>query len=296
MTSFELHLCDCIEGMSQLPRESVDLVVTSPPYNLGIAYAKYKDNAAREKYLEWSRLWAGEVRRILKPNGSLFLNVGASPANPMLPHELVIDLRDLFILQNTIHWIKSITVNPKLGGEISAGHFKPINSPRYLTDCHEYIFHLTKDGDVKIDRLAVGVEYADKSNISRWGHTDGKDRRCRGNNWFIPYETIMSRDKDRPHPATFPVALAEWCIKLHGAKSGLVMVEPFLGIGNAALAALKCEVSRFIGFEIDEVYLAEAQERIRNKNPETSPELPYVPPQKVTRRKKEQPETEELLF
>ena len=44
----------------------------------------------------------------------------------------------------------------------------------------------------------------DKSNIARWGHTGGRDRRCRGNTWFVPYETIQRRAKERPHPATFP--------------------------------------------------------------------------------------------
>ena len=262
MTRFELHHGDCLEGMRELPDESVDIVVTSPPYNLGIAYSKYKDDTAREEYLNWSHLWASEIQRVLKPNGSFFLNVGAAPANPMLPHELVIRLRDLFILQNTIHWIKSITVNPKTGAEVSAGHFKPINSPRFITDCHEYIFHLTKTGNVPVDRLAIGVEYVHKSNIARWGHTDGQDKRCRGNNWFIPYQTISNRDKERPHPATFPVALAEWCIKLHGCTPELVMLDPFLGIGHAAVAAKQCGVLKFIGFEIDEAYFKVAQEQV----------------------------------
>jgi site-specific DNA-methyltransferase (adenine-specific) len=264
-TQFDLRHGDCVARMRALPDESVDLVVTSPPYNLGIAYSKYRDNEAREAYLDWSLAWATEVRRVLKPDGSFFLNVGASPKNPMLPHEIVLRFREIFILQNTIHWIKSISVETRDGGEISAGHFKPINSPRYLTDCHEYIFHLTKNGDVKIDRLAVGVEYADKSNIARWAHTrgdGGRDRRCRGNNWFIPYETILSRENDRPHPATFPIALATWCIRLHGQRDGLAMLEPFLGIGNAALAARECGVEKFTGFEIDEKYLATARERI----------------------------------
>jgi len=90
---------------------------------------------------------------------------------------------------------------------------------------------------VPLDRLAVGVEYSDKSNIARWGHTGGHDKRCRGNNWFIAYETIQSRDKERPHPATFPVALAAQCVRLHGVRDDLVMMDPFLGIGNSAMAA-----------------------------------------------------------
>lgn len=262
-TRFDLHHGDCVAGMKTLPDESIDLVVTSPPYNLGIGYEQYRDRLSPEAYLAWSLEWAGEVRRLLKPGGSFFLNVGAAPANPWMPHELALALRPLFVLQNTIHWIKSITVEPRNSDPVSVGHFKPINSKRYLTDCHEYLFHFTKSGDVPLDRLAVGVPYADKSNIARWGHTDGRDKRCRGNNWFVPYETIMSRDKERPHPATFPVDLAKKCVALHGGDpSTLHMLEPFLGIGNAAVAAGECGVARFTGFEIDDTYLAEARRRV----------------------------------
>ncbi|HEX4629769.1 MAG TPA: site-specific DNA-methyltransferase [Chthoniobacterales bacterium] len=248
--------------MRELADQSIDLVVTSPPYNLGIAYSQYKDRQNRGAYLDWCHEWATELRRTLKIGGSLFLNLGASPSNPLLPHELALRLRDLFVLQNTIHWIKAISIEDETGLTISRGHFKPISSPRYLNDCHEYIFHLTPEGRTPIDRLALGVPYADKSNIARWSHTEGKDRRCRGNTWFVPYETIQRRDKERPHPATFPVQLAEWCIKLHGISRVETMLDPFLGIGNSAIAAKRCGVKNLIGFEIDEEYLAEARRRL----------------------------------
>jgi len=276
--------------MSRLANDSIDLVVTSPPYNLGISYSQYSDRQDRRSYLDWCREWGEQTRRVLKSNGSFFLNIGAAPSNPMLPHEIVMTLRNLFVLQNTIHWIKSIAIeetgrragaadphlNPLPGqGEAAAkrqvrveggvktfGHFKPINSKRFLNDCHEYVFHFTKSGGVELDRLALGVPYQDKSNIARWSHTRGKDLRCRGNTWFVPYETIQSREKERPHPATFPVQLAEWCIKLHGVSRVLTMLDPFLGIGNSAIAALRCRVKEFIGFEIDEAYLTEAKRRI----------------------------------
>jgi len=180
----------------------------------------------------------------------------------MLPHEIVVQFRNLFVLQNTIHWIKSITIKDRDGDVRSYGHFKPINSKRFLNDCHEYIFHFTKTGHVEIDRLALGVPYQDKSNIARWSHTRGSDLRCRGDTWFIPYETIQSRARERPHPATFPVQLAEWCIKLHGLSCVHTMLDPFLGIGNSAIAAQRCGVKKFIGFEIDERYLAEAKRRV----------------------------------
>jgi site-specific DNA-methyltransferase (adenine-specific) len=262
MTQFDLHLGDCLAGMTRLETASIDLVVTSPPYNLGIRYGKFADTADRASYLDWCEQWATEVRRLLRLDGSLFLNIGAVPSNPMLPHELILRLRKLFVLQNTIHWIKAITISDEKGEEISRGHFKPINSTRFLNDCHEYVFHLTLGGKTSLDRLALGVPYADKSNIARWNHTGGCDRRCRGNTWFIPYETIQRRAKERPHPATFPVRLATNCILLHGLRRTQRMLDPFLGIGNSAVAAKECGLTSFIGFEIDETYLGEARRRL----------------------------------
>jgi site-specific DNA-methyltransferase (adenine-specific) len=278
MTRFDLRREDCIEGMSRLSDEFVDLVVTSPPYNLGVRYRKYSDRQDRQSYLQWCCEWVAQICRVLKSNGSFFLNIGAAPSNPMLPHEIAIELRDVFALQNTIHWIKSIAIEDRCSRRrvrdahasrseaatetVTYGHFKPISSKRFLNDCHEYVFHFTKSGRVELDRLALGVPYQDKSNIARWSHTRGSDLRCRGNTWFVPYETIQSREKERPHPATFPVQLAEWCIKLHGASRVHTMLDPFLGIGNSAVAAKRCGVKKFIGFEIDEAYLAEAKRRL----------------------------------
>ena len=282
VTKFDLRREDCTAGMSRLADESVDLVMTSPPYNLGISYGKYSDRQDRRSYIGWCGEWARQVRRVLRSSGSFFLNIGAAPSNPMLPHEIVMTLRKFFVLQNTIHWIKSIAIEscshrpaagqtrvatrtahrPVATNVRSFGHFKPINSPRFLNDCHEYVFHFTKSGRVELNRLALGVPYQDKSNIARWSHTRGNDLRCRGNTWFVPYETIQSREKERPHPATFPVQLAEWCIKLHGASRVETMLDPFLGIGNSAVAAQRCGVKGFIGFEIDDSYVEEARQRI----------------------------------
>jgi len=72
----------------------------------------------------------------------------------------------------------------------------------------------------------------------------------------------MNRESDRPHPATFPARLAEWCIRLHGARPDLAVMDPFLGLGHSAQGARACEVAEFIGFEIDPGYLAEARERL----------------------------------
>lgn len=269
--SLSFFMEDCLEGMAKrLAPGSVDVVVTSPPYNLGIKYSKYDDTIDRDRYLSWTRRWASAVKRVLAEEGSLFLNIGSKPTDPWVPFEVITTLRDIFCLQNVIHWIKSIAIAREDMGnypgaicDISVGHYKPINSNRFLNDCHEYIFHLTKSGDVELDRLAIGVPYQDKSNVTRWsGNGGGRDLRCRGNTWFIPYETIRSRNDERPHPATFPPKLPEMCIKLHGLERCALVMDPFLGIGNTAIACAKLGKS-FVGFEIDPGYFAEAVSRVR---------------------------------
>ena len=269
---------DCLETLPGLEAGCFDLVVTSPPYNLDIDYGRYRDSRSDSEYIDWCRRWAAELHRVMSGDASFFLNLGASPKKPLLPHKLLLALVDgpdpLFVLQNTFHWIKSITVETRDGRQVSAGHFKPINSKRFVTDCHEFVFHLTKSGSVPLDRRAAGVPYADKSNVARWAHTGGRDLRCRGNNWFIPYETITCRDKERPHPATFPPALPELCIKLHGKAEATRMLDPFLGIGSSALAALRQNIAAFTGIEIDPEYLSTARRRIQEaRTPDPQPTL-----------------------
>jgi len=250
--------------MKKLSNASIDVGVTSPPYNIGIDYNTYVDTQERNDYIEWSLNWTDEMFRILKPDGSFFLNVGSCPANPFLPHELILRLRSKWKLQNTFHWIKSITIdgNPP----VSKGHFKPLNSKRFVNDCHEFVFHLTKSGCVPIDRLAVGVPYADQSNVKRWAHTEGKNLRCRGNTWFIPYD-LKTKDaaalrQARLHPAAFPVKLVEMCLKIHGAvPASLTVIDPFLGTGTSGVASKKVGVAHFIGYDIDAKYIDYATNR-----------------------------------
>lgn len=249
---------DCMLGMAAMDAESADVVVTSPPYNLGTKYSTYKDDMSWEDYMQWMRRWAVAVNRVLSSQGSLFIVLGGVPSNYWAPFHIAQVIGDCggFHLQNVIHWIKSITVKDK-----SIGHFKPINSPRFINDCHEYVFHFTKTGKIPLDRLAVGVPYQDKGNLTRGNRGRRGDIRCRGNNWFIPYETIQNRNKNRPHPATFPVRLAEWCILLSGVEHCRLVMDPFGGIGTTVVAALNLGVDS-ISFEIDPQYCEEARKRI----------------------------------
>lgn len=255
-----LHLGDCVEGMRRsLEPGTVDAVVTSPPYNLGTRYSAHDDTSPRSEYLAWCHEWAREVKRTLAPAGSFFLNVGGKPSDPWVAFEVLGVMRHYFALQNVIHWIKSIAVPrgetgnyPGLGTDLVAGHYKPINSPRYLNDCHEYVFHLTHAGEVPLDRLAVGVPYRDKSNVTRW-RAARADVHCRGNTWFIPYRTIRSRAGQRPHPATFPPELPERCLRLHGVERIRLVLDPFMGLGNTALACNRLGVP-CVGWEVGPEY------------------------------------------
>ena len=266
--TLRFYLGDCLEVLRSLEPGAISVIVTSPPYNLGVRYRSYDDTLPRDRYLDWSGAWIEAAARVLDPSGSLFLNVGAKPTDPWTALDVAQAARPHLQLQNTIHWIKSIAIDRDAAGagagmtkDLNVGHYKPINSERFLNDCQEFVFHFTPGGRTPLDRRAIGVRYQDTSNIARWG--DGaNDRRCRGNTWFIPYETIQNRDKDRPHPATFPVRLPEYCVRLHGLSRTHVLMDPFLGLGSSALAAVELGVD-FVGIEIDPHYLAEAIDRTR---------------------------------
>ena len=266
--TFRFYLGDSLDTLGELPPHSLDVIVTSPPYNLGVRYRSYRDALPREHYLKWTSDWVKLAARALAPDGSLFLNVGGKPTDPWTALDVAQAARPHLRLQNTIHWIKSIAIEKSLAGararleeDLAVGHYKPINSERFLHDCHEFVFHFTPKGETPLRRRAIGVRYQDKSNVGRW-RAAADDLRCRGNTWFIPYETIQSREKDRPHPATFPPRLPEMCLRLHGVERIRTVADPFLGLGSTAVACAHLGLN-FIGIEMDERYLADAIERVR---------------------------------
>ena len=253
----KIHCMDCVEGMRTLLGDGcVDLVVTSPPYNIGVAYGTHRDDMPFDQYLDWMEEVAAGVRRVLKDDGSLFLNIGDRPSDELRSLKVAERVARHLRLQNTIHWVKSIAV-PEHG--VNIGHYKPVNSPRYLNNCHEYIFHFSPAGTSRLDKLALGVPYQDKSNIGRW-KAARQDLRDRGNMWFIPYATVVSQ---KEHPAAFPPQLAEMCIRLHGLGEGErpLVLDPFMGSGSTAVAAqrLGCD---YVGFEIDPEYVKLARAKL----------------------------------
>jgi site-specific DNA-methyltransferase (adenine-specific) len=268
----KIYCMDCLQGLPLLDEASVDVIVSSPPYNIGKQYRSYNDVRPRNEYLGWMETIAKVCATKLKEKGSFFLNVGGKPTDPWIALDLANRFRKHYMLQNTIHWIKSIAISKDdvgkyqvITGDIAVGHYQPVNSTRYLSNCHEYIFHFTKTGDVPIDQLAIGVKYQDKTNIGRWKNAS-KDLRGRGNTWFIPYETIQTA---RPHPTVFPVKLPEMCIRLQGVRKNMLVLDPFMGTGSTALACQKLGVD-YIGFEIDTTYVTIAQKKLVYQKKERS--------------------------
>lgn len=286
---------DCLEGLKSLTSDSVDICVTSPPYNLNIQYSSYQDSKPREEYLSWLFAVFEQVKRVLKPSGHFWLNMGYSNLDPWIGMDVANQARQLFYLQNNFTWVKSIAIEDE-----QMGHYKPINSQRFANPTWEHLFHFTKTGDIPCDKTAIGVPYKDKANLDKSGRWRGKmikkmgfqnkrdfearsspterqqledalnaklasakpleDVHCPGNAWYIPYDTIVSRDSQRgSHPATFPVDLVKRAIKFSGS-SGLLL-DPFMGTGTSAVAACE-EGLDWIGFDLDDQYVEYANQRL----------------------------------
>jgi site-specific DNA-methyltransferase (adenine-specific) len=272
---YNFILGDCLESLKNIETKTVDVVVTSPPYNIGLKYNKYKDKKPREQYLEWLYDIFVEIKRILKDDGHIFLNMGYTNKDPWISMEVALKLKDLLVMQNKITWVKSISIGE--GKDDTHGHFKPINSDRYINVTNEDIYHFTKTDKVKIYREAVGVPYKWKCNLidrktgkHRINKKTGlpvEDKRCKGNSWFIPYDTITSKKERGEHPATFPEGLVEHCIKISDVKEGVIL-DPFIGSGTTVRTAKKMSdnVEGYnlsgIGMDIDEKYINYCNESI----------------------------------
>ena len=286
--------------MNELESNSieVDMIITSPPYNIGKSYGTYyNDNKPRSDYLNFIDQVAEKFRKILKDDGSLFLNVGNILSDQWIASDVANKLRKYFVLQNTIIWNKSISLKKSdiskdysdtdANQVISIGQYQPAGiSKKYLNNCFEYIFHFTKSGNVKLDKKAndYAVPYQDKSNERRYSK-DGK--RDRGNSWFIPYKTIQSKE-ERPHPAIFPITLPYFCIKLHGYDQNTIVYDPFMGSGTTALACIDLGVN-YLGTEINNEYIQIAESNIIERKKERERKM-------IEERQKEKDETNQSIL
>jgi len=221
--------------LTQLDSDCVDLVVTSPPYKKKDGYS---DELMQETF--------AEIYRILKPGRLFFLNFGHLVEEKERPLRVALmAIAAGLKLSETFTWSKN--------------HFKPIRGQRRVNNLTEFVFMFYKGRMPKLDRLAIGVPYIDISNAKRFNK--GRNLRCRGNLWHIPYKTINSKS-EKLHPDRFPVRLPEFCIKLSAIPRNSVVVDPFLGSGTTAIAAINLGM-KFVGIDIKKQWLDVTTKRLR---------------------------------
>ena len=227
---------DCLETMARIPDNSIDLIVTSPPYNKGfyanknakqskvwntlngrkIAYDSFSDDMFPEDYEEWQKAVISECIRILKQSGSLFYNhKDIIYKGLIVPPKWVYD----FKVRQQIIWDRQSSC---------------MIDPHYFMPANEWIYWIVKD-EKKV--------FFDKEKSS-----------FRTNIWR------MNVDKN-PHPAPFPYIMAANIINCC-SKEGDIVYDPFMGSGTTALASIKLG-RHYIGSEISEKYVSMANEKIR---------------------------------
>lgn len=237
---------DCVELLKSLPDKSVDVIVTSPPYWKGFEYEAYFNSY--NQYLDWSKKWLRECKRVLKPNGTLYLNVINDSEITIRAFELMeIATRELmYKLHDTIIWYRY--------------NQQPANTNRQLTNQCEYIFMLRHtSANVELDKASA---YAKNPHIFKTKNV--------GNVWEIPFNSGKQAVKEFGRKETkskwghsgFPLELPETCILL-SSKEGDVVLDPFVGSGTTCVAS-KLNGRNYIGFELNEDYCKLAKERIDN--------------------------------
>ena len=233
-------LGNSIYVLKKIPKETIDLVVTSPPYkNVDGFYPELID-------LVFNQIW-----RVLKNNSLIFVNFGHLAGQKLRPFEvakIITEVGGGFKLEETFTWVKN--------------HYRPISGTKRVNNLTEFIFMFSKGTIINLDRLAVGVPYADKDNVSRYGK--GKDIKCGGNIWYIPYETI-NQSEQKLHNDRFPVELPTRCIKLSNIRirKNPIILDPFSGSATTAIACLDMKVN-YLMIESNPIHYQTSIERIKN--------------------------------
>jgi len=233
--------CKSSEKMEELPDNSVHLMVTSPPYNVGKEYDK---DFTLEEYLEFlKRVWK-EVYRVLVPGGRVCINIANLGRKPYIPlHAFIIrDMLDIgFLMRGEIIWNKASSTSPSTAW----GSWCSAANPT-LRDVHEYILIFSKG---TFQRKNVNKR---KSTISREEFLEFTK-----SVWTFPAVSA----KEIGHPAPFPVELPYRCIQLY-TYEGEVVLDPFMGSGQTAIAAIKAG-RYYVGYDVEEEYVKLAEKRIK---------------------------------
>jgi site-specific DNA-methyltransferase (adenine-specific) len=234
-------LCKSSERMDELPDNSIHLMVTSPPYNVGKEYDK---DFTLQEYRDFlKRVWQ-EVYRVLVPGGRACINVanlGRKPYIPLHVHIIEDMLEVGFLMRGEVIWNKASSASPSTAW----GSWLSAKNPT-LRDVHEYILIFSKD------TFSRANPYNRKSTITKEEFLEWTK-----SVWTFPAASARKIG----HPAPFPVELPYRCIQLYTFE-GDVILDPFMGSGQTAIAALK--TNRFyVGYEIEKRYVQLAEKRIK---------------------------------
>jgi DNA modification methylase len=230
------------ELMTELPDNSVHLMVTSPPYNVG---KEYDDDLTLPEYLAFlERVWS-EVFRVLIPGGRACINVANLGRRPYIPlHAWITEsmLRLGYLMRGEIIWNKAASASPSTAW----GSWKSATNPT-LRDVHEYILVFSK-GVFK------------RNNMDSKPNTISRDEFLEFTKsvWTIPAESASKIG----HPAPFPTELPYRLIQLYSFE-GDTILDPFMGSGQTALAAIKSN-RHYLGYEINPEYVSLANARIQD--------------------------------
>jgi len=234
-------ICKSSERMEELPDNSVHLMVTSPPYNVG---KEYDEDFTLREYLDFlKRVWK-EVYRVMVPGGRVCINIANLGRKPYIPlHAFIVEdmLALNFLMRGEIIWNKASSASPSTawGSWLSAAN-------PTLRDIHEYILVFSKD------------TFSRKNVFSR-KNTITKDEFLEYTKsiWTFPAEPAQKIG----HPAPFPIELPFRLIQLY-TYEGEVILDPFMGSGQSALAAIKSN-RHYVGYDIEEKYVKLAEKRIQ---------------------------------
>jgi len=232
--------CKSSELMDELPDNSVHLMVTSPPYNVGKEYDKDLTLDEYRKFLK--KVWS-EVKRVLVPGGRACINVANLGRKPYIPiHAFIVeDMLDLgFLMRGEIIWNKASSVSPSTAW----GSWLSAKNPT-LRDVHEYILVFSKG---TFTRESCGK----KNTISKEEFLEFTK-----SIWTFPAEPATKIG----HPAPFPVELPYRLIQLYTFE-GDIILDPFIGSGQTAIAAIKTK-RHYIGYDINKDYVKLAEKRIK---------------------------------
>ncbi len=244
-----LYNMDCIEFMKKIKKPIFDLIITSPPYNIG---KEYEQKMEINDYINWSEIWLNKVYDITKKNGGFWLNLGyfAIPQKGCaVPISYMIWNKSPFYFMQEIIWHYG-------AGVYSNKMFSPRNEKFlwYIKNPKKYTFNLdaVRDKNVKYPNQK-------KNGILRV-NPNGKNPT---NVWTIPKVTsggIRASKERTPHPAQFPLKVIDRIVKACSNENDLIF-DPFIGSGTVAEAALQNN-RVVIGCDIKKKYLDIAKKRI----------------------------------